>query len=202
MKESTKRKFATILGMVWEYLIVSIPVGYFFFYLQRKFPFNIPETEANILFFAIFFGLGIFWTARYVLDLSRKGEGTIIPFYHPPVKLVTSGVYGYCRNPHYLGYIFLFMGISFLIRSLTLLLFSIFGMLLFLRIYATFVEEKALTKRFGESYLKYKNETPLLLPLRMKKSWGKGIRLAHLIFFLTLICLICLQILYITPLNK
>ncbi|NOZ64607.1 MAG: hypothetical protein GXO71_06735, partial [Caldiserica bacterium] len=193
MRALIKKRLAIVLGIIWQYLIIPIPIVWISFYVEKKLPFGMPEMMANLFFFAVFFSLGIFWTVRSFFDLTVKGEGTIIPHYSPK-KLVHSGVYNYCRNPLYLGYILLFAGFSFLFHSLTLLIFSVSCVLTFLRLYTVPVEEKALLRRFGETYLQYRKETPFLLPLKMKKSWDKATKIAHVIFLITVLYLAALEI--------
>ena len=78
-------------------------------------------------------------------------------------KLVTQGLYRYCRNPIYFGVVNLFFGISFLFDSIssliTVLIFSVIILL-----FARFVEENELEKRFGDEYLVYKDATPFFIP--------------------------------------
>ena len=86
-------------------------------------------------------------------------------------KLVTQGAYRYCRNPIYLGVINLFLGISFLFDSISsLIMVLIFSVIILL--YARFIEEKELKKRYGEDYLTYRKATPFLIPtpLRIRRK--------------------------------
>jgi len=71
----------------------------------------------NLLISIPFLTLGIFliiWSSL----LFAKAKGTPVPF-SPPIKLVNSGPYVYIRNPIVLGYILIFLGIGFLLRSIS-----------------------------------------------------------------------------------
>ena len=78
-------------------------------------------------------------------------------------ELVVQGPYSYCRNPIYFGLIALFFGISVWIGSISsmgmVLIFSVVILL-----YARFIEEKELTKRYGAKYTAYKQATPFVIP--------------------------------------
>ncbi len=93
-----------------------------------------------------------------------KGKGTpaiwftkVIGFIigEEPVKMVSSGLYDYSRNPMYLGVILtvfgesLFFGYSLLLRY-AVLLFVIFHLVV------VFIEEPHLENKFDEEYKAYK----------------------------------------------
>lgn len=114
--------------------------------------------------------LGIIFLFLSIRDQRTIGKGTPMPLLATQ-KLVTQGSYKYCRNPIYLGVIKLFLGISFLFDSISsLIMVLIFSVIILL--YARFIEEKELEKRYGEDYLAYKKATPFLIPtpLRMRRK--------------------------------
>lgn len=69
-------------------------------------------------------------------------------------KLVTDGIYKYSRNPAFLGFDLMYIGILLIFFNPLNLIFSIFAIvMLHLQILQ---EEKYLSITFGEEYLKYK----------------------------------------------
>lgn len=77
--------------------------------------------------------------------------------------LIIGGIYEICRNPMYLGNLIILAGFGFLANSLIFVLFVFpFLMLIYLSIIKA--EEDFLNKKFGEMYLVYKMDTPMLFP--------------------------------------
>ena len=110
----------------------------------------------------------LFWSIRAQREL---GKGTPMPLMATQ-NLVVQKPYLYCRNPIFFGVINLFFGISILFNSISsLVMVLIFSVIILL--YARFIEEKELEKRFGDEYLAYKKRTPFIIPtpttLRRKK---------------------------------
>jgi protein-S-isoprenylcysteine O-methyltransferase Ste14 len=73
--------------------------------------------------------------------------------------LVTKGAFRYTRNPMYLGLIIMLTGVGILLGSFSPLIVI---PVVFLILHTQFVlrEEKWMGEWFGDSYLKYKRETP------------------------------------------
>ncbi len=74
-------------------------------------------------------------------------------------ELVTAGIYRWSRNPQYLGWFLVLLGISVIGSSGLALLYTMIGIVLF-HYYTTQIEEPYLEQIFGEKYLMYKEETP------------------------------------------
>ena len=83
----------------------------------------------------------------------KKRETTIKPF-KKPSALVIDGWFKISRNPMYLGFVLVLVGISILLGSLTpflvMVVFSIIMQLKFIRF-----EEQMMTETFGEEWEKY-----------------------------------------------
>ncbi len=79
-------------------------------------------------------------------------------------KLVVQKPYSYCRNPLFFGLINLFFGISILFDSISSL-FMVLTFSVIILLYAMFIEEKELEKRFEDEYPAYKKATPFLIPI-------------------------------------
>jgi protein-S-isoprenylcysteine O-methyltransferase Ste14 len=77
--------------------------------------------------------------------------------------LNTSGLYSVCRHPLYLGNVVMFTGLVMFTESVFFILFAVLAYWMYYeRIAAT--EEKYLTMKYGEQYVKWGEETPFMLP--------------------------------------
>ena len=86
----------------------------------------------------------------------KKHRTTVKPFEESTV-LITTGVYQLSRNPMYLGFELILIGVALLLGSLTplavVILFPILMESLFIR-----AEEQMLARQFGPSWLTYQEE--------------------------------------------
>lgn len=82
--------------------------------------------------------------------------GTNIKTFNKPDKLVTQSLFAYSRNPMYLGFVLLLLGISILLGSLSPFIISFFYFMLLNNWYIPF-EEKCCEETLGEEYLAYKS---------------------------------------------
>lgn len=73
-------------------------------------------------------------------------------------ELRTSGIYRFSRNPMYASFIFLNAATFLVIPSLLVLAVAIYGMVV--HHFIILGEEKYLSLTFGETYFRYKSETP------------------------------------------
>jgi protein-S-isoprenylcysteine O-methyltransferase Ste14 len=106
--------------------------------------------------------LGLFMAFRTVSLFVRWGDGTPAPW-DPPRKLVVRGIYRHVRNPMISGVIGILIGESLVTGSLPLLGWALFFMAANL-VYIRRFEETGLEKRFGEPYLRYKENVPRWIP--------------------------------------
>lgn len=72
-------------------------------------------------------------------------------------ELVTAGIYQISRNPAFLGFDFMYIGILLMFFNWTLFVVSVFAMVMF-HLQIVNVEEDFLLVTFGEDYLTYKNK--------------------------------------------
>jgi protein-S-isoprenylcysteine O-methyltransferase Ste14 len=78
-------------------------------------------------------------------------------------KLVTGGIYGICRNPMYLGNLFILAGFGIYANS-ALFTFIIFPTYIFIYWAIIKAEENFLTEKFGDKFIHYKNRVHPLIP--------------------------------------
>lgn len=121
--------------------------------LSIFFDWNIMPSGARFTGFCIA-GIGdIFFliSVTYMKDSWRTG----IPE-KDKTKLVTDGIYKFSRNPAFVGFDFMYIGILLMFFNIGTLLFSLFSIvMLHLQILQ---EEKYMAKTFGEEYLEYKKK--------------------------------------------
>lgn len=115
---------------------------------------------------------GTAWMAWAMWLLGRVGGG--LPISHlPPVRLTLGGPYTVMRHPIYAGYVAAFAGAGALAgspgRSLIVPALLAWGS----AIYALAFEEVRLERRFGASYVAYRERTPGFL-----RSWASARALA------------------------
>lgn len=72
-------------------------------------------------------------------------------------KLVTDGIYQISRNPAFLGFDLVYLGIVLIFFNWLLLLLSVFAVQMF-QLQIVYVEEDFLLKTFGEDYLAYQKK--------------------------------------------
>lgn len=114
----------------------------------------------------------LIFLAGFILAISTlapffRSRGSPVPTIPPP-KLITTGLYGYVRNPMALGALLILEGLGFYYGSLSLIfVFAPLPILLY-ALFIKAVEEKELEMRFGQEYLDYKKRVPMFIP-RLKK---------------------------------
>ncbi len=132
--------------------------------------FQLPQTPSfpyNFLIgFTVFFS-GLTIGIRASRQLLTQGQG--LPWgelYHnaQSTRLVTNGLYSYCRNPVTLGYCLLPCGMGFMFQSLGMSIIIPIILLLINIVWLKGCEEPRLEQRFGNTYRQYQYNTPFLLP--------------------------------------
>lgn len=82
---------------------------------------------------------------------------------HKATWLVKDGIYRYSRHPQYLG--ILLITSAFIIQWPTILTVIMWPILLIMYIRLAKKEEKEIEEKFGEEYLRYKEETAMLIKI-------------------------------------
>ncbi len=93
-----------------------------------------------------------------VADRAFMRHGTTVKPFEESSALVTAGVFGWTRNPMYVGVVLMLAGVSLLLGSLVALvpalLLAIFLDRRFIR-----VEEEMLAEKFGDAWQTYRGRT-------------------------------------------
>jgi protein-S-isoprenylcysteine O-methyltransferase Ste14 len=129
--------------------IVMILLIHFILPLTRLIP--IPWNLVGIL--PLGFGIWINLTA----DKAFHRCGTTVKPFEEPNTLITSGVFSISRNPMYLGFVAILIGIALLLGTLSPYLIVIAFAILVDRMFIA-VEEKNLEHKFSSVWMKYKKD--------------------------------------------
>jgi protein-S-isoprenylcysteine O-methyltransferase Ste14 len=133
---------ALLFGFAWDHVL---PV-----------PRPIPEIGPVHSVSAVIAGslslVGILIFAAAIRAFARAA--TPVPGTRPTRTLVTTGIYGWSRNPIYLGLLLLYVGIGLATRSPWILLLAL-PLFFILRYGVVAREEVYLERRFGEAYRDY-----------------------------------------------
>ena len=84
-------------------------------------------------------------------------------------SLVTNGIYHLSRNPAFLGFDLIYLGVLLMFFNVPLLLFSLFAAVMF-HVQIVFVEEPFLMRQFGHAYQNYTRKTRRYLGCRNKEE--------------------------------
>jgi protein-S-isoprenylcysteine O-methyltransferase Ste14 len=109
-----------------------------------------------------FIGAGLAMMYKTISLFARVGKGTLAPW-APPQKLVVRGIYRHVRNPMITGVFAILLGEAIVFGSIAVLSWF-FCFVLVNAIYIPFVEEPGLARRFGDDYLRYKQNVPRWIP--------------------------------------
>lgn len=128
-----------------------------------------PPTPYNYIVAIPVFAFGWFWVAWSNISLLKIGKGTSLEVAGHGVnvtqKLVVIGPYAYIRNPMVFGYFVAFgLGLSFLLHSLAGLIVCPLALMLY-GAYLKIWEEKGLEARFGQDYIEYRKQVPMMFPI-------------------------------------
>ena len=125
-----------------------------------RLPFPISRTSMAHWLTAIVVGplilIGIAGIAVFIAAVrSFARAATPLPTNQPARALVTTGVYGWTRNPIYLAFFLVYGGIGIVVRSPWILLLTL-PLAITIRYGVIAREEAYLERRFGNTYLDYK----------------------------------------------
>lgn len=134
-------KVATLLVPVMEVISISLNIS------------NLPLIVRYVGIIIAILGDIVFvisvWTMK---DSWRAGVSPT-----DKTELVTTGIYQISRNPAFLGFDLVYVGICLMFFNWVLLLVSVFAMLMF-HLQIVNVEEDFLLDSFGEEYISYKKK--------------------------------------------
>jgi protein-S-isoprenylcysteine O-methyltransferase Ste14 len=99
------------------------------------------------------------------------GRGTPVPL-DPPREFVASGPYRYLRNPMYVGVLTMLAGFGLWQQSVAIILLAMLVAAV-MHLFVVLLEEPELERRFGVSYINYKESVNRWWPYAGGSSDGK-----------------------------
>lgn len=141
-------KFIEITMKIAAFLVFTVGVVSIFLGTSRgSIPFRITGAAVSIV------GTGIFITSVLTMRDSWRAGVSV----NDKTELITSGIYQISRNPAFLGFDLLYIGILLMFFNWVLCVVSAFAILMY-HLQIVNVEEEFLLAAFGDEYLKYKKK--------------------------------------------
>jgi len=155
-----------VRGLFFTILVPGTVAGYVPYWLTRT---RYPDLTTGLFQWAglLIMVAGIFIYLWTITSFLLRGKGTPAIWFtraigfiigEEPVKMVSSGLYKYSRNPMYLGVMTTVAGEGLFFQYSILLWYSLALFVIF-NIVVIFIEEPHLAKKFGSNYLEYKRRT-------------------------------------------
>lgn len=141
-------KFVEITMKVVTYLVPAVEIVSII--LNTSF-FAVPVRIVGVLVAVV--GVAVFIIS--VLTMSDSWRAGVSKT--DKTELVTKGIYKISRNPAFLGFDLMYLGILLMFFNLVLFEVSLFAMLMF-HLQIVNVEEEFLLEAFGDEYLRYKKK--------------------------------------------
>ena len=143
-----KSEMVRIMPPTYFFIFIGLAIGLHFTFPIKKVIFP-PYTYLGFLLIA--FGAVInIWS-----DMLLKREKTTVKPHKKPTQLITYGPFGISRNPQYLGFAAILLGIAINHGTLITFVSPITFVILMESIFMP-MEEKNLEKAFGKRYIDYK----------------------------------------------
>ncbi|MHA1383976.1 MAG: methyltransferase family protein [Candidatus Helarchaeota archaeon] len=176
-KSKSKKIFSLIIGAIIFLFglpllfILITPIFYQLFQnLICAFKDTLPINFPWYLILGVVIGvIGLIYALWSIITQYTIGKGTPIPSV-PTTELVIEGPYKYSRNPMAFGTFLLYIGLALSFNSMTMLIIIIIFFFIPLLLFIKFIEEKELSQRFGENYIKYRECTSFIIPFPVKES--------------------------------
>ncbi len=112
----------------------------------------------------ILIGFGLFLLVWTVGLFRRIGKGSLASW-DPTQRLVVEGPYAHTRNPMISGVLSVLLGEGVRLGSLSILAWALLFFVINV-VYFKLSEEPGLLKRFGDEYVRYRENVPMWLPRR------------------------------------
>ena len=140
-----------------------------------QFPVLFAEPVNFIVAGVTFVSGGLLWLWTYE-QLSRMGEGSPSPTAGRTMKLVTTGIYAYSRNPSLFGKLLGFLAVGFALNSMAFCFLLTPLLLTGSLIEKVWRQEPQLVEIFGDDYIEYQKNVPLFIPWTYFFKRNKGLK--------------------------
>lgn len=121
-------------------------------------------SPLRFVLFGIFFPLGVFIVWYTYGYLAIKGEGSPATHLGGTSKLVHTGPFAGCRHPSIIGKFSGVFGFGFLVASPIFMFVVIPLLTTYSLVSVRFWQERLCVKLWGEDYLQYRRDVPLVVP--------------------------------------
>lgn len=139
-------KFIEIALKITTYILPLLQIISILFYAETSYdPLRISGVVIELFGIIVFVASVAEMKDNWRAGVQRKDK----------TQLVTTGIYAISRNPAFLGFDFMYIGILLAFFNWYLLFATLFAVCLF-HLQIVNVEEDFLTETFGQEYLKYK----------------------------------------------
>lgn len=155
-------KTLAMMSFFWVVFFVGMP-GYFVWLEGQMGLGGVAFRGQWAVGLAVFVGAGALgvWSA---VVMSTRGNGTPLPV-DAPRELVATGPYAFLRNPMALAGLVQGFAVGLMAGSVLTCLYVVLGTIYWDRIVRP-LEERDLSRRFGESFERYRRTVPLWIPRR------------------------------------
>ena len=163
-----QRFFATLLaGVLFLFLIPLLLIrGLPALDKTLEFP-SLSFGIINLILGGLLILIGAIYALWSIIAQLTRAQGTPLPMMATQ-KLLVDGPFKQSRNPMAFGAISMYLGMAFIVGSLSSILIVILFLLLLI-LWIIKVEERELEIRFGQDYVEYKKSTPFMIPYPWKK---------------------------------
>jgi protein-S-isoprenylcysteine O-methyltransferase Ste14 len=155
-----------IRAIFFTILVPGVVAGYVPFLFMRN---RIPDMKLGVFHWAglLIMITGIIIYLLTALSFLLKGKGTPAIWFtkaisfligEEPIKMVSSGLYKYSRNPMYLGVITTITGEGLYFQYSNVLWYAL-AFFVIINFVVIFIEEPHLEEKFGDQYRTYKKKT-------------------------------------------
>lgn len=124
--------------------VILVPAGY-------PIALNTMSFFTGALLLSVAVGIALVATMTF-----KQAKTTVNPYSFDNVNaLVTSGVFGYSRNPMYLAMAIALLGVGLIVGSAVTAVFAVIGFVSYLTKFQILPEERLLANLFGSEYSQY-----------------------------------------------
>jgi len=151
------------------HVFILIPVAVFLAYLGKIMDKNLGwqpvfQSPWNFILAFFCFGLGgyIVWYSYGYLFL--KGDGSPGSHLGYTRTIVKTGIYSWVRHPSNIGKLIGVIGLGILMQTPSFIFLIIPVLFIYSLVTTILIQEHFCIKNFGQEYIDYKNEVPMLIP--------------------------------------